>query len=123
VNAGLVAITTALALITAAGALVPMIRDQPPGWILVGALAALELVLLVVCVVGLVQVATTDRDIATGTIAAYLLAMLVLAPAATLWSFVERTRFGTAIILIACLAVPAMTARALQLWNAGGHAQ
>jgi hypothetical protein len=99
-----------------------VLRDRLPGWYLIGTLGLLELGLLAVSVAGLVRVATGDRDVAAGTLVAYLLAVLILVPAATLWAMVERTRFGTAVIIIACLAVPAMTMRAEQIW-AAGHAR
>lgn len=118
----LVLATTVIAGIAAAGTAVCVLRDRLPGWYLVGTLALLELGLLAVSVAGLVRLATGDRDIAAGTLVAYLLAVLILVPAATLWAMVERTRFGTAVIIIACLAVPAMTTRAQQIWDAG-HAR
>ena len=111
--------TTVIALIAAAGAAGCVLRDRLPGWYLVGLLGLLELGLLAVSVSGLVRLATGGREVGAGTLIAYLLAVLILVPAATLWAMVERTRFGTAVIVIACLAVPAMTMRAQQVWDAG----
>lgn len=110
--------TTVLALVASGGTLVCVIRDRLPGWYVVGALGVLELALLVVCVTGLVQLATTDHQVDGATFAGYLLAMLVLVPAGALWALVERTRFGTAVIILACLSIPVMTMRAQQIWDA-----
>jgi hypothetical protein len=115
----LILATTVIALVGAAGAALCVVRDRPPGRYLAGTLGLLELGLLAVSVAGLIRLATGDREVAAGTLIAYLLAVLVLVPAATLWALVERTRFGTAVIVIACLAVPAMTARVQQVWDAG----
>ena len=97
-----------------------VLRNRLPGWYVVGALGLLELVLLVVSVSGLVQVATTDRDIEKGTLVVYLLVVLVIVPAGTLWALVEKTRFGTSTIIVACLAVLVMVYRAHELWTANG---
>lgn len=118
-NSPLMTMTTVIALAVAAGTAIYVVRDRQPGRLLFGALATLEVALLVVAVVGLVQLATTDRDVDRLPLGAYLVTMLLLVPAATLWARVERTRFGTAIIILACLAVPVMTSRAQEIWAAG----
>lgn len=97
-----------------------VIRDRSPGWYVIGALGLLELVVLVVSVAGLIQVATTDRDIEKATLVVYLLVVLVVVPAGTLWALVEKTRFGTSTIVVACLAVLVMVWRAHQIWTANG---
>ncbi|MEU4395153.1 hypothetical protein [Kribbella sp. NPDC023855] len=111
-------IASGIALLTAAATAVCVIRDRLPGWYLIGALAALELALLAACVIGVLQVLRTDLPVERGTVIAYLVAMLILAPASTLWALVEQSRFGTAVIILACLAVPAMAARVQQVWDA-----
>jgi hypothetical protein len=113
---------TVVAFVAAAVTLFHVIRDRLPGWFLVGTLGVLELSVLVVSAVGLVRVLTTERDVESAMLVGYLIAVLILVPAATLWSLVERSRFGTAIIILACLAVPVMLSRAQQIWDAAGHA-
>lgn len=110
---------TAVALGTAAGAVVGVVRNRTPGPYLILAVGLLELVLLVVTVTGIVQLAATDRDVQGPALIGYLLSILIIPPAAVLWSFVERTRFGAAVIVIGCLAVPVMIERVNQIWAAG----
>lgn len=97
-------------------ALADIIRDRLPGWWLLGVLGALELALLVQAVVAITQLVTTGRDIEIVTFAGYLLGVLLLVPAGIVWALAERTRSGTAVIIVACLAVLAMLARLNDIW-------
>ncbi|MCW2603270.1 MAG: hypothetical protein JWN61_1405 [Pseudonocardiales bacterium] len=37
----------------------------------------------------------------------------------TAWAIIDRKRYGTAVIVVACLAVTVMLARTHQIWDAG----
>lgn len=111
--------TTVLALLLALAAAVCALRDRLPGWTTVGGLIALEVALIAVLVVGLVQLAGTDRDVEAANLVGYLVTIPFLVPVAVGWAIVDRTRYGTAVIVVACLAVAVMLARSRQIWDAG----
>ena len=104
----------------AAAALVLIVLDRHVGTPLVVAAGVLELGLLVQCVVGIVQLTTTDRDVAGVTFVGYLVGMLLVLPAATAWSLGERSRSGTAVLLVGALVVPVLVLRVQQIWTAPG---
>lgn len=111
--------TTALALALAVAAAVCALRDRLPGWSTVGGLVVLEAALIAVMVVGLVQVVRTDRNVAAADLVGYLVTIPLLVPVAVGWAIVDRTRYGTAVIVVACLAVAVMLARTRQIWDLG----
>lgn len=111
--------TTALALVVALAAGICVARDRLPGWATVWGLVALEAALIAVLVVGSVQLAGTDRSVQAATLISYLVTILFLVPAGTAWAIIDRTRYGTAVIVVACLAVAVMLARTRQIWEAG----
>lgn len=93
-------------------------KDRLPGWYVVGALGVLELVLLAVAITGFIQLGLTDRPVSGPTLVGYLVAMLLFAPAATFWCFLEKSRFGTAVISIATVVIPVLLLRSWQVWTA-----
>ncbi len=68
----LVLVLVVLGVVVAVLALVDVARDREPGWGAVGALAVLEVGLVVQCVLGFVALADTDRDVNDLTFSAYL---------------------------------------------------
>jgi hypothetical protein len=113
----LLVLVVVLAVATALFALVDVARDRDPGWWTAGALAATELVLLVQLVVGLVKLAGTDRDVSGLPFIAYLVLALVVPPASFLWAATERTRWGTAVIIVGAVATIALEFRLDQIWG------
>lgn len=112
--------TTALALVVAAAAGVCAVQDRLPGWPTVIGLIALEALLLGVLVAGVAAAIGSDRDLSTGTFLGYLATVVLLPPIATGWAIVDRTRWGTAVIVVAALAVAVMLVRTQQIWTAAG---
>jgi hypothetical protein len=51
------------------------------------------------------------------TFIGYLVGIVVIPPFAAYWGLAERSRWGSAVAAVACLAVTAMTGRLLQLWQ------
>lgn len=97
-----------------------MVRDRPPEDPTFLLLAAAELVLLVQAGWGAVALARTDRDVDGITFVGYLLAVVVALPLGAFWSLAERTRAGTAVLLVAALTVLALELRLLSIWAAPG---
>lgn len=50
----------------------------------------------------------------------YLISAIILVPLAAFWGLVERTRWSTMILGVACLAVAVMVYRMLQIWTVQG---
>ncbi|MGC7099174.1 hypothetical protein ACPZ19_31250 [Amycolatopsis lurida] len=107
-------------LVGAAWALVHVLRDRPPNRPLYGALAVIEVALLVQTVAGIINFANTDRPVDGPEFIAYLVGILVILPIAVLWSMTERTRWGTGVLIVACLALPVMIVRMQQIWELRG---
>jgi hypothetical protein len=113
----LLALAVTLAAATAVLALIDVMRDREPTWWTGGALAATELVLLVQLVVGLVKLAATDRDVSGLPFTAYLVLAVLIPPVAFVWAATERTRWGTAVIVVGALATIALEFRLDQIWG------
>lgn len=108
------------ALLLAGWALVLVIRNREMGWFLLGALGLLELGLLAQLVIGVLNVITTDREVSTATLLAYLIGSLFILPVAAVWSLAERTRWGTSVLIVGCLAITVMVLRMQQIWDEPG---
>jgi hypothetical protein len=91
--------------------------NRPVGNRLLIELAFAELLVLLQLIVALVQVAGGDRPASTVTFLAYAVGAIVILPVGVLWSAAEKSRSSTLVITIACLALPVMTARMLQMWS------
>ncbi len=116
-SAVLTALVVVLAVLTALLAVVDIVRDRDPGWFTTGGLAALDVALLVQVVVGVVRLGQTDRDVNGLTFSAYLVGAVLIPPVAFVWAATERTRWGTAVIIVGALAVIAVEFRLDQIWG------
>lgn len=102
---------------------VMVVRDEsPPSDRYFAVLGVLLVVSVVQVVVGLVLLAGTDRDVEGVTFVAYLLTAPLVLPVGAALALVERSRWGTAVLLVAVLTVAAMEARLVDLWDAPGVA-
>ena len=111
-----------LGLAAAVVAAVQVALDRPIGTVLLGALALLEVGLLVQAVLGIWQVATQDTGVNALIFVLYLLGMLVLPPVAALWALGERSRAGTAVVIVLGVVTPVLVLRLEQVWSAAGGA-
>jgi hypothetical protein len=88
----------------------------PDDW-LYGAVLLLELGLVVQLVVGLVRLSGDHDGVNVLAYVGYLVGSLVILPVALLWSVGERSRSGTAVMLVAVLVIPVLFLRLHQLWT------
>lgn len=78
-------------------------------------LAMLELVLLAQVVAGVTVMVDAEHDFAQLVYACYLVGPVLLLPLAAAWAAAERTRWGAAVLVVACLVIPVLTVRLDQI--------
>lgn len=83
-------------------------------------LVVLEVGLLGQLVTGLVALTKVDRAVDGVTFVSYLLTAVLVLPVAVVWQAAEQTRWGTAVVVVACLVVPVLVVRLQQLWAGSG---
>jgi hypothetical protein len=109
-----------LAVAVAAGLLciVLGLAGRVPNDLTNGALALVELLLIVQLVVAIAAPAFGNEP--TGSVLefyVYLVSALLLPPAAIFWGLLERSRWSTVVLGVAALAVAVMLYRMLQIWT------
>lgn len=83
-------------------------------------LAAVELALLAQVVIAVVRIVGGDRPDAVVTFVAYLVGSLLVLPAGAAWSIAERSRWGPAVLVAACLVLAVVVVRLQQIWGPAG---
>jgi hypothetical protein len=117
-------LATALALAAAVWSAVLAVANKPielrawHGLWLYGVVILLEIGLLVQLVVGIVKLATDDRDIETATFLGYLITLILVPPIAAVWALMERSRWGPVVMVVGCLTVAVLIVRVRQVWEA-----
>ena len=109
-----------LAVAVAAGLLCLVLgfAGRVPNDLTIGALALVELLLVVQLVVAIAAPAFGNEP--TGSLLEfyiYLVGALLLPPAAVFWALLERNRWSTVVLGVAALAVAVMVYRMLQIWT------
>lgn len=104
--------------VVALGLVVLIVRDRVPGTLTLVALATLEVGLVVQLVIGLGRIIGDHGDLGVAAYIGYLVGALLILPIGFLWSAGERTRSGTAVLLVAVLALPVLFLRLHDLWAA-----
>lgn len=105
------------ALLVAAWGAYACLRNQRLGNPLFYATAALEALLAVQLVGGLVALGRTSRSVDTVTFVAYLLTAVLIPPVAVTWSASDRTRWGTAVLALTGLVEVVLTVRLVDIWT------
>lgn len=97
------------------------LAGRKPNDLTMGATALVELLLIAQLVVAIVAPLAGNRP--TGSLLefwVYLVSAIVLPVAAGFWALVERSRWSTVILGVACLSVGIMLYRMLQIWTVQG---
>ena len=108
-----------VAVAVAAGlfALVLGLLGRRPSDYTLGAAALVEVLLIIQVIVALIAPAVGNAP--TGSLLefwVYLGSAVLIPPAAVLWALVDRDRWSTAVIGVACLAIAVMLYRMGQIW-------
>nr|WP_202886018.1 hypothetical protein [Kribbella sandramycini] len=93
-------------------------RDKRIDWPLLGAVGVIEVALLGQLVVGIIQLAGTDRDVSGPYFIGYLIGALLVLPVGTLWALAESSRWGAGALAVACFVVPVLELRLYEIWVA-----
>ncbi|GAA4241727.1 hypothetical protein GCM10022254_71740 [Actinomadura meridiana] len=106
-----------VALLLAAYAVVTMVRNRAmdAGHLVV--LGVLEVLLIAQAVVGFVKLSGDGGPDSTATFVGYLVGILLIPAAGAGWGLMERTRWGSAVLVVAGIAVAVMVVRLGQLWD------
>lgn len=96
---------------------VHLVRDEVTSDLTFVLLALLEVLLVAQVVWGSVALGTTDRAVSGTLFVSYLIAVLVAPPIGAFWSLAERSRGGTAVLLLAMLTVAALELRLWDIWG------
>lgn len=105
------------ALLLALASLIVAIRNKAMGVILLGAFAALEIAVLVQAGVTIAAAVGGEGPASKATLYGYLAGIAIIPPAGVFLALAERSRWGTAILVVAGFAVAVMTGRLLQIWQ------
>ncbi|MFG1924166.1 hypothetical protein [Cryptosporangium sp. NPDC048952] len=114
---GLATAVTVVALVLAAWALIEVIRNKAPRRPLLAGVAGLEALLVVQVVVAVVKLATDRTPDELATFLGYLIASLIILPAAYFWAWSEKNRSATGVLGVACLVIPVLVLRMNQVWH------
>ena len=104
-------------LVVALIALITTIRNRPVGLVLLVGLGLLEVAVLVQAVIAIVRLISGEEIGQTVVFLGYLATTVVVPLFGAYWGMAERSRWGTGVVAVACLALPALTGRLLQLWQ------
>jgi hypothetical protein len=110
----------ALTLAVGAYALVRILRDRPVDDPMFYGAAALEVLLVGQTIGAVVAMVVSDRDIESVTFLGYLLTSVIAPPAAIVWGISDKSRWGTAVVVVGMVTVAALQVRLLQLWGGTG---
>lgn len=110
-------VLTAICLVTALVVVVLIVRDRAPGDAVLGLLGLVELGLVVQLVLGIVRLTGPHAGVSVPTYVGYLIGSLLILPVAALWSLSERSRGGTAVLLVGVLLIPFLFLRLAEVWG------
>jgi hypothetical protein len=116
-NEPLPALLIGASLLLAAVATVYVALDRPTGPLLLGGFGLLEGGLVAQAVLGILDLTGTDRDVDGAVLVGYLVGALLFVPAGVFWALGERSRAGTAALIVVGLVVPFLVLRVGQIWD------
>lgn len=113
-------VVIAASLAYAAWCLYALVRNQIPREPHVIGAGVVELLLLVQVVAAVILLAVEGAPDQLGVFIAYLVVSVLVLPLGLFWALAEKSRWGTAVLMVAALTVPVIVIRLQQLWEAVG---
>jgi ABC-type Fe3+-siderophore transport system permease subunit len=117
VNDALATIIGVASLALAGWVLVPVLRNRWIDCTHVVALGVLEGALVAQAVLATVWMAQGNRPSELATFIGYLVASVIILPLAVLLSYLERTRWGSVIVMAGCVVTAVLMLRLYQVWH------
>ncbi|MDN5797389.1 MAG: hypothetical protein L0H79_16770 [Intrasporangium sp.] len=102
--------------VTAIAVVIQVIRNRPPNALVLALLAVIEAGLVAQLVIGIRLLSDAPPGVSVLTFVGYLVVALLVLPLAVGWSWAERSRGGTATILVGLVVVPYLFVRLYQIW-------
>jgi hypothetical protein len=99
---------------------VQLLRDRLVNRPILALLVLIELGLVVQLVIGVTWAFDAPAGVSVATWLGYLVGALVVLPLAVGWSWAERSRGGTAVVLAGLVVVPYLFVRLHQVWTLAG---
>ena len=106
-----------LARVLAVAGVALAVLDRRPGKPLLQGVLALQLMLLVQGGLAVYALLGGDRPDEQGAFVGYLIVSVLLLPGGMIWSFEEKSRYGTLILAAVCLVVAVLQIRLVDLWG------
>jgi hypothetical protein len=113
-------ITIVVSLAMAAWALFHLVLNRPMSRALHSSQLVIAALFIVLAIGGIVQMIGSDRDFARAEFVGYLVLSPVIPIGSWWWTRGDRTRIGSAIIVVVGLVMPVLVARIQQVWSGGG---
>ena len=104
----------------AAWALVHLVLNRPMSRALHSSQLVIAALFILLAIGGIVQMIGSDRDFARAEFVGYLIVSPVIPIGSWWWTRGDRTRIGSAIIVVVGLVMPVLVARIQQVWTGGG---
>jgi hypothetical protein len=90
---------------------------RKPNDFTLGAVALVELFMIAMLVIALISPAFGNMPTGSGLeFWVYLVSAVLLPPVAAIWALVDRSRWSTVVLGVACLAIAVMVYRMGQIW-------
>jgi hypothetical protein len=116
-NTTVATILIAGSLLLTVASLITAIRNRPMGMVLLIGFAVLEVAVLVQAGFVIAAVAGGEGPADKVTLFGYVGGQVVIPPAGVFLALAERSRWGSAILVVAGFAIAVMTGRLLQIWE------
>lgn len=116
----LATLVIAAALVMAGWTVLLAMRDRRFGVATLGALVTVELAALAQLIVAMVLLVVGPRPDDVAAFVGYHVVALLVLPAAVAWGVEDRSRWGTGVLAVGCIALAAMTGRMQQIWATAG---
>jgi hypothetical protein len=117
-NGPLSVATIVLSLVLAGWYLLRAVLNRPPGRLDLAAAGVLAVVVLVLAAVATWQLVDGRRPTDTTIFVGYLITTVAVPPTGWQLARMEPTRWGSVILTVTCLTVPALVLRLQQIWAA-----
>lgn len=93
------------------------LAGRSPNDLTLGATALVELLLIAQLIIAVIAPGAGNAPTGSGLeFWVYLVSAIIIPPAAAFWALIERGRWSTVVLAVACLAVAVMLYRMSQIW-------